>query len=68
MLTVGILFTLETVYAKEKLIVAFSILEPWKMKVGGKYEGAYAELAKEISHRVNMDIQFQVCPLSVVYI
>ena len=62
-LIIGIFLNSEISYGKEKLVVAFSILEPWKMIYGKSYEGAYAELSREIAKGMGMEIQFKKCPL-----
>ncbi len=62
-LFIGLYLNAQKIFAKEPLIIAFSELPPWKIINEGKFEGAYAELAKELAKVMNMKIEFRECPL-----
>ncbi len=60
---IGIFLHSEKSYSKESLVVAFSLLPPWKVINSGQFEGAYAELIRELAKKLNMQIEFNKCPL-----
>lgn len=45
------------------IVVPFSPLPPWKFVDNGKFEGAYAEILREIAARLDKPIEFTQCPL-----
>lgn len=42
---------------------AFSELDPWKVKQGNEYGGAYTEIVRELARRLNRPLQIIDCPL-----
>jgi polar amino acid transport system substrate-binding protein len=56
-------FNLQKSFAKERLIVTFSELPPLKIIRDGVYEGPYAEIIREISIKLDIQIKFIKCPL-----
>lgn len=47
----------------QPLILAFDELPPWKTIEGGKYGGAYVEIAHELARRVGLPLHAVNCPL-----
>jgi len=62
-LVILLIANVNVVVAKEKLVVAFSELVPWKVINKGKFTGAYAELAREVAKELSLNIEFEACPL-----
>lgn len=48
---------------ESKVIVPFSPLPPWKFVDEQGFDGAYAEVVREIAARLNKSIEFIKCPL-----
>ncbi|MES2322237.1 MAG: transporter substrate-binding domain-containing protein [Pseudomonadota bacterium] len=47
----------------QQLILAFDELPPWLTTDGGKYGGAYVEIARELARRVGLPLHVVKCPL-----
>ncbi len=49
---------------KNKLIIAYSILKPWKSYENNKATGAYAQIIRELAKEVQLKTSFKVCKLT----
>lgn len=50
-------------FANDKIVIGVSILEPWRMKNDGIFEGPDIEVAKKIAEKLNLTPEFKIAPL-----
>lgn len=62
LVSLALLFCSSLVYAKDSLVVAVSLLEPWKMEQDGKLEGAEIDVVEALAAKLEMEAVYRILP------